>query len=336
MRVSMIALLVTACCTAFAQDKPAEPQDKPEELKALEPAIAESEAKAVEAIRALGQENEAKIKANEAELALKMQSGDSTGAQELQQDIARRYALMRQAYQLGLDHFPNNAKLHNYLGEVLYDGFEELEPALKEWNQAIGLDPKFGNPYNNLGLHYVHYGEYKRGLEYMDKALELDDSNPDYLFNMVQIYLVHGPQVATIRSWEKDRVYKEAMKMSKKALKEAPEDYQLLEDYAVNFWKAEDFGVDANWKDAALAWQGARAQAKRPDQVFFTWLNEGRAWLLEEDQGKAVAALNEALKLHPDSAPAKNLLEKAQALNSGEKSGKKAKKSRKPAKEAAI
>jgi tetratricopeptide (TPR) repeat protein len=127
---------------------------------------------------------------------------------------------------------------------------------------------------------------------------------------MVQVYLAHAPQVAKLRKWSEKRLYRKAMDYSEKAARLAPDDYELQQDYAVNFFAAENFEVEADWKDAAKAWQGARARTQRPDQVFYTWLNEGRVWLRAGKPDLARSALEQAVALRPESEVAQSLLQK--------------------------
>ena len=108
-------------------------------------------------------------------------------------------------------------------------------------------------------------------------------------------------------------MYKEAMKLSKQAAELRPTDYELAQDYAVNFFAAAQLGVEADWAKAAAAWQDARARATQLDQVFYTWLNEARSWLNGSENTKAAACLQEALKIDPNNAIARQLLEKAKA-----------------------
>ncbi|MFA6244537.1 MAG: hypothetical protein WC655_26580, partial [Candidatus Hydrogenedentales bacterium] len=168
-------------------------------------------------------------------------------------------------------------------------------------------------PHNNLGIHYCHNGDYRMGLQYLEKAIDLDSENPDYKYNLAQIYLINWPAVQEVHKWDKKKVYYEAMKLSKKAAELDPEDYELLQDYAVNFFAAENFEVEADWEVAAKAWQQARTKALRNDQVFFTWLNEARVLARKPDFARALTCLDEALKLEPGSDVVKKLRSEVQA-----------------------
>ena len=224
-------------------------------------------------------------------------------------EMEQLLAQVREGYESALRQYPRNPRLLTYYGELLYDRYGDHVGALRQWHLALTMDSKHAAAYNNLALHHFHVGEYDTGLRHMDAALKYDKKNPDYLYNMGNFYLAHFPQVADLRGWKKDRVYKEAMKLSERAIQQAPEDYDLLQDYAVNFYAAENFGLSSDWDKAAKAWQAARAQARSEDERFYCWLNEGRVWLRAETPEKAIPCLEEALRLRPDSVPARQLLD---------------------------
>lgn len=230
-------------------------------------------------------------------------------ADEKLAEVKQLLSQVREGYEAALREYPSNARLCNYYGELLYDRYNDHAGAIRQWHTALSYDDKLAAAYNNLALHHFHVGEYDTGLRCMDAALKNDKKNPDYYYNMVNFYLAHFPQVAELRKWKKDKVYKEAMKMSERAAKYAPDDYDIQQDYAVNFYAAENFGLKAEWEDAAKAWQQARAVARTDDERFYCWLNEGRVWLRGGKPEQGIACLEEALRMKPDSVPARQLLD---------------------------
>lgn len=251
-----------------------------------------------DAIQALLTEADALAKANKEEEA-KAKAAEA-------QALADR---VRAAYETSLQTFRNNAKLHNFYGELLMDAYNEEAAALKEWNLAITLDAKLGDPYNNLALYYFHGGNYAKGLNNLEEALRIEPKNPDYLFNMVQVYMVHGPQIQQLKGWDsQSRVYKDAMKMSAQAAKLDRSDYSLQKDFALNHWRAVPMGAKPAWSDAAKACAHARETAPNPTETFFLWLQEARAWIEAGNDKKAQPALEKALELNPGSEITKNLL----------------------------
>jgi len=306
------AIMKVAACLVGIAGLAAAAADLPPELQHLETMKAD-QAALVDAVRAMDKA-ETTAAENEVELAAELAKQDKKEeAAEKQENAAARITKVRTAYEWLLEQYPKNPRAHNYYGELLYDRFGDQAGALKEWNLAISLDAEFSPPHNNLAIHYCHTGQYRLGLEAYDRALELDPGHPDYLFNLTQAYLLYFPQVQEIKGWSKAKVYKQAMKLSKKAKKAAPDDYELAQDYANNFYAAEMFGVRPNWRRAAGAWEDARELARNDVERFFTWLNEGRVWKREGNKDKAAECLNEAVKLRPNEPVPKRLLAEIQA-----------------------
>ena len=223
--------------------------------------------------------------------------------------------LARQIYELALQRYPANAGLHNYYGELLFDRFDEQDKGVEEWRKAIKLDEKLGRAHNNLGICLCHEGEYVDGLEHLDKAVMLEPDNPDYQYNLAQIYLAHWPQTMKIRKWTTGELYEAAMKASKAAARLAPKDFDLVVDYARNFYVAEQMGITPDWENAAAAWQSARKLVRTEDEKFNAWLNEGRVWYKAGKGGKAARCCEEALKIRPESLVAKELMSMAREPN---------------------
>jgi Tfp pilus assembly protein PilF len=229
-----------------------------------------------------------------------------------------RVSHVDQVYKVLLERYPKNARALNYYGEFLYDYRGEKMNGVRYWKEAVANDPKLALAYNNLGIHYSHSGQFAFGIENYNKAIELDSENPDFKFNLAQLYLAYTPSVAKELKWDEAKVFKEGMKLSKAAAELKPSDYKLQEDYATNFYVAERVKVKLDWADAAAAWRRARGAAQVNAQVFFTWLNEARAWMKKPDKGKAEACLLEALKIDPNNAVATRLLERVRSGDTGE------------------
>jgi tetratricopeptide (TPR) repeat protein len=235
-------------------------------------------------------------------------AGESEESVAIRSEMAARKSRLEWLCDASLKHYAESARVRNFRGNLFYDNLNRRHEAAKEWHMAVSLDSKFSEPYNNLGMHYFHNGNYALGFQNMDKALDLEPGNPDFCFNMAQNYLLFRKEVEKKRGWSNKRVYKEAMKLSKRAVKSAPEDYQLLEDYAVNFLAAEGFGLKTDWKDAARAWKAAREHAPNKVKLFYTWLNEGRAWKQLDRDKDARRCFESALEILPGNEVAQRLL----------------------------
>lgn len=323
----IVALMFTLA--TMAQEVPVTPSPEapvasslPAPIQHLAP-LADKPAEFVEALRAW-----AKVQVDAAGRAGEESKELARDKKQAEAIAKRNVALamlkgVRVSFEYALQKNGEDPKLVNAYGELLYDQFGEHPGALRAWNRAIELDSKFAPAYNNLGLDQCHSGSYAIGIANLERALELDKKNPDFMFNLAQVYLINFPEVEKLKGWKPKKIYDRAMKLSAEATKLEPNDYQLAEDFAVNFFAAENFKVEADWKKAAQAWQQARSLATRPDRVFFTWLNEGRCWLREGNNAQAVTCLEESLKIVPESGPAKQLLEKAMASPAPKPSAKK-------------
>jgi len=283
------------------------PPAAPESLDALRP-LMDDEATLVDALhrfdkraRELGEWEKEQARAHAAR-------GEEDLAKEKMEERHERFLQVDRAYKEALGRYPNNAELNNNYGEFLYDVALRFAAAIKHWKTASILDPELSKPRNNLAIHYCHVGDYSQGLRYFDDALRLEPDNPDYLFNLAQVYLVHSPQMQKLRNWDAERVYREAMKLSRKATELAPSEFSLAQDYAVNFFAGANAGYEVDWRKAAKAWQRARPLARDKDEEYFTWLNEARVWLREGDKEQAARCLREALKIRPESPVARQLL----------------------------
>lgn len=235
-------------------------------------------------------------------------AGDDSGAEAARKERQARLDALRAAYEFALERFGGDARLHNYYGELLYDRFGDVNGAIVAWNKAISLDSSLAAAYCNLGVHHCGTGQFALGLQYLDRALDLEPQNPSYSFNLVQVYLNGGERAAEARGWKKDKLYKEMVKLSKRAAHLAPDDFEIVQDYAVIHFAAEEFGAAPDWDEAAAAWERARSLARGLNEWFFTRLNEARVWELAGRKDRGLRCLHEGLRFHPGNASARALI----------------------------
>lgn len=297
---------VLLCLSAM----PALAADLPPELKFLE-TIESDEAALVDAGRRFQLQQFALMDWDDQLIQNYAADGQGDLAATQQEETQKRGKLVRTMWEWVLERYPQNARANNYYGEYLFDYSGDEAGGLKHWMTATQIDDDLGPAHNNLGIYYFHTGEYNRGLEHLDRALKLEPDNPDYLYNLAQMYLIHYPQIERITKTPRDKLYKRAMDMSKKAAALLPNDFDIVQDYAVNFFAAENFGIDADWEMAAEAWKRAQAVARTEDERFYALLNEARAWMNGKQPKNAISPLEQAVKLQTDSTVAQQLLAKA-------------------------
>jgi len=250
------------------------------------------------------------------------QAGDAALADERTRSARDRIAAVEEAYLRVLRRHPKNARALNYYGELLYDRLRRESEGVQFWEKAAAADSRYAAPRNNLGIHYCHAGDYAKGFTNFDRALKLEPDNPDFLYNHAQVLLIHRSHAQRHYRCTLEQVYVRAMEESKKAVAIQPDDFELARDYAQNFFAAEQFGVEADWRLALEAWARARALAGSSAEEFLAWMYEARAAIRLGDNDHARHALRQALALKPDSAAAKALMDRigdpAASLGSGE------------------
>lgn len=234
--------------------------------------------------------------------------GEKDAAYAAAQESERHINLVQSAYDMGLGNFSDSAVMHNYYGEFIYDCLGDSHRAAQHWKKAIQHDPNLARAHCNFGMYALHSGMYSTGFESMDIALRLEPDNPDYLYNMVQAYFAHSLHLMQARKMSRDKIFTEAIKMSEKAADILPDDFEVLRDYALNFFLGEEYGVKVNWKDAAKAWQEARTKARTDAERFNTWLNEARVYKNSGDSKKTMECLDAAKAIWPDSPVVQQLI----------------------------
>lgn len=235
--------------------------------------------------------------------------GDNEGAKAASDEAEKLLKLVKEAYLLGLAKFNDSPILHNFYGEFLLDYQSKANEAAEHWRQALDLDAKFARAHNNLGMYLLHIGKYPEGLDHMNKALALAPDNPDYLFNMIQVYLTNYLQVMEINQWSRKQIFEEAMRLSERTVQLAPRDFELLRDHALNYFLADDFGIVPDWGKAAKAWQEAQKYAGSDVERFNTWLNEARVYIRAGNKKHAKKCLKQADALMPNTPLVKTLME---------------------------
>jgi tetratricopeptide (TPR) repeat protein len=83
------------------------------------------------------------------------------------------------------------AVIHYNLGTIYMKEGNYLQ-AIKDYEEAISLDPSFGEAYNNLGWIYYMVGDYDRAIRMGREAASLSPRSPVYRYNLGLFYLHKG------------------------------------------------------------------------------------------------------------------------------------------------
>ncbi len=108
------------------------------------------------------------------------------------------------ALRAALKENPEDARAHLYLGNLLYD----LQPgeAVREWEEAVRLDPELSPAQRNLGFAYLRRGEADRAVVAYEAALASGRGDPRILLELDQAYdLAGAPPAKRLEAFEKNR-----------------------------------------------------------------------------------------------------------------------------------
>jgi len=97
--------------------------------------------------------------------------------------------------------YPKEKKVHHYLGNI-YSNKKLLNEALENYKKALELDPNDGFVMNLIADVYLEWGDYEKGIEYLENyaAISPGDANP--LDSMAWVYLGMGKLDEAIAKWK--------------------------------------------------------------------------------------------------------------------------------------
>ena len=143
--------------------------------------------------------------------------------EEVRREIAQRFfdeAYRRQQqgaldeaaelYQKSIESIPT-AEAHTFLGWT-YSMMGRLDEAIAECHKAIGIDPDFGNPYNDIGAYLLQQGHVDEAIPWLQRAL-LAPRYESYCF----------PHTNLARAYEAKYEWAAATEAYRKALQERPD-----------------------------------------------------------------------------------------------------------------
>ena len=84
--------------------------------------------------------------------------------------IQGEYGEAIRLYERSLEVYPT-AEAHTFLGWT-YSMLNRYEEAIEQCKQAIGVDPTFGNPYNDIGAYLIELERWEEAIEWLQKATE--------------------------------------------------------------------------------------------------------------------------------------------------------------------
>jgi serine/threonine-protein kinase len=209
--------------------------------------------------------------------------------EEEQEKIERPLTTSPEAYEFYLR---GRDLLFQYMSHTFDDN--DLDVAIKMFQEAIRLDPGFARAHYALGRCYVHHAQGYGGGEYFDlaeksllRALELDENLPGARLQMVYVYLHRG---------EKEK----ALATLAEVRREAPNDPTVF-IIAGMLYRLNGL------YDKALK-QYDRLLELNPNDVVIAGYNRGRIYTYRHEYDQAIAELEKGRAVEPDHPLIKTFL----------------------------
>ena len=122
-------------------------------------------------------------------------------------------------YQASLDTYPT-AEAHTFLGWS-YSFLGRHDDAIEECKKAIGLDPEFGNPYNDIGVYLIEKEHLPQAIPWLVKATQASRYEPRHFpwMNLGRVYEKIGPWSEALNCYRRALEIEPDYRMAREALR---------------------------------------------------------------------------------------------------------------------
>jgi tetratricopeptide (TPR) repeat protein len=98
---------------------------------------------------------------------------------------------------------PDEPELLNYLGYAWIDRGERLKEAMAMVEKAVAANPRSGAMIDSLGWAHYRLGDYKKAVEYLEQAVELEAGDPEINNHLGDAYWMVGRKEEAVFQWRR-------------------------------------------------------------------------------------------------------------------------------------
>lgn len=171
--------------------------------------------------------------------------------------IEQRLEEVKKAYEDFIERHPKHARVRLAYGSFLNDNRDDFG-AKVQWEKSRELDPSNPAAWNNLANYYGHRSPVKKAFEYYAKAIELNPNEPVYYQNFATTVYLFRKDAMEFYNISETEVFDKALGLYRQAMKLAPDDFLLAQDYAQSFYGTKP----ARWEEGLKAWEDVLPLAK--------------------------------------------------------------------------
>ncbi|MDB6026408.1 MAG: repeat-containing protein [Verrucomicrobiales bacterium] len=164
--------------------------------------------------------------------------------------IEQRFAEVKKAYENFLLKNPSHARARLAYGCFLNELGEDYEGSL-QMEKARELDPSNPAAWNNLANYYGHRSPVKKSFEYYAKAIELNPKETTYYWNFATTVYLFRKDAMEFYKIDEQQVFDKALDLYRQALKLDPTNFVLATDYSGSFYGTKP----PRYEEGLVAWQ---------------------------------------------------------------------------------
>ena len=118
---------------------------------------------------------------------------------QMRGEVAEAMALYRRS--IGMH---PTAEAHTFLGWT-YSMLGRYEEAIEACQEAIEIDPGYGNPYNDIGAYLLELDDYEEAIPWLEKAIEAPryDAPQFPHMNLGRAYEATGKSLTALKWYDK-------------------------------------------------------------------------------------------------------------------------------------
>jgi tetratricopeptide (TPR) repeat protein len=179
-------------------------------------------------------------------------AGAAISSVEMSQRVRNRLLTVQGAYVDFLKRHPEHARARVAYASLL-DDLRDEDGSIEQLEKALELDKTNPAIYNNLANHYGHVGPVKKAFEYYAKAIELLPTESVYYHNFGTTVYLFRKDAKEFYNIEEQQVFDKALELYSKAMKYDPTNFPLASDVAQTY-----YGIKPPRTEEALkAWTNA-------------------------------------------------------------------------------
>ena len=155
---------------------------------------------------------------------------------------------------------PKDADAYNNMGNA-YNNKQDYDKAIEYYEKAIELNPKDADAYYNMGNAYNNKQDYDKAIEYYEKAIKLNPKDAKAYYNMGYVY-------------DDKQNYDKAIECYKKAIELNPEYANAYNNMGYAYYNKQDYNKALEYYDKAIELNPNNATAKGNKEVVLQILKE--------------------------------------------------------------